>query len=263
MQMGGPSGGVELSAFLNRIACAADRDLENLAAQFRCLDRHGDGRLTKGEFFGIWSLDPMPGWRPATRPESPKALVRVLRGFAKESSLRGGAVHAWNFTTFGQPSFGRRSGRWYYELEIRKAEYPQVGWADRRFEFDDSTNDDGVGDDAFSWAVDGVRMKTWHDGEAPYHTTWPRPAVIGCALDFGTPRSMRFSVDGEWSETPEFEDFFFVGEIYPAASGIGVGAFRFSVHDCAYSPPDDTYHYFVGDGGGMEDGGRVCRPASP
>lgn len=46
-----------------------------------------------------------------------------------------------------------------------------------------------------------------HNGLENYDLEWPRPVVVGCALDLdSTPRTIQFSVDGRWPETPEFQD---------------------------------------------------------
>jgi hypothetical protein len=60
----------------------------------------------------------------------------------------------------------------------------QLGWADNLFQ-GDSTNGDGVGDDAHSWAYDGVRQQCWNGESAEYgdqvHYT-PTLYSIHCTL---------------------------------------------------------------------------------
>lgn len=262
LQLRGPGGGVAFSSLLNRFAYVAEEDAENLAAQFRIYDRHGDGQLTKDEFFGIWGFTPSPTWKLTQIPESPTPLVSILKGCWKDASVRGADVDSWKFTTFGQPSLAKAGGRWYYEICICKCDYPQIGWADEAFELDDSACDNGVGDDGHSWGVDGVRGSKWHNGGSDYTTTWPRPVVVGCAVDLeSNPTRMFFSTDGKWDEAPAFEGILFTGGIYPAASGVESGSFLFSAQDCLFAPPDRTYLHLVG--GSPECSDSVHPLASP
>lgn len=242
-QLCGPSGGIDFSALLSRMACSDESDVDNLAALFRRHDRHGDGHLIKEDFFAALGVDTSTTWVPKPKPEEAKPLVRLLRGAAKDASIWGGCLQSWVYATVGQPSMAKKAGRWYYEVALAKCEYPQLGWVDQDFEFFDKSCDDGVGDDEHGWAVDGVRQTRWHNGENPYDKKWPRPVVIGCALNLESKATMHFSVDGLWSEAPDFQDIAFTGSLFPAASGIDVGTFRFSKQECRYSPPDSSYSF--------------------
>ena len=58
---------------------------------------------------------------------------------------------------------------------------PQFGWCDERFA---PTSDIGVGDDAFSWAIDGHRVMKWHDGDGEeWGEKWTAGDVLGCMAD--------------------------------------------------------------------------------
>jgi len=243
-QLSGPKGTVDFEAFLRRFSCTSEDDMENLAALFHRHDRHGDGALTKDEFFGLLGLQAVKGWSRPVVPEPPKSLVRVLRGKRRSAPVEGGAVYSWGdaFSTFGEPFLARTGGRWFYELEIFKSDYPQVGWADEAFDTEeDADSPDGVGDCEHGWGIDGVRKKKWHDGDEPWDiAAWPRPVTLGCALDLAA-RKMYFSVDGVWIAEPVFQNVQFSGSMFPAASGILAGAFRFASREWTHGPPDATY----------------------
>lgn len=218
--------------------------------------------MTKASFLGLLGLSASESWTAPAAPLKPAPLVEVLRGDANDTTMWRGFVEAWKFTTFGQPRLARASGRWYYELEILKFDWPQVGWADEGFAFDDGPCDDGVGDDTHGWGVDGARKRKWHDGPEDWDRVWPKPVTVGCAIDLDSTRKrMFFAMDGIWEEAALFEDFSFEGSIYPAASGIQTATFHFAKEDCRFSPPDDSYQYLSLDNGIHT--GCFRQPASP
>lgn len=249
-QLSSASGSVNFQTLLRRFACSDIRDVENLEDQFLTHDTHGDGHLTKEEFFKLWGLQVDSDWVAPVPPPPTKQQIRILRGKKSGIAVHGLRVESDAYSTFGQPHLGRAKGRWYYELEIIKFDSPQVGWVDQDFEFEDGDAEDGVGDDAAGWGVDGERKLKWHgvQGEEKYDVTWPRPLVLGCAADLNHPPHLRFAVDGVWDEEPAFEDFTFVGKMYPACSGIELGTFRFAPSDCQFAPPDSSYLHLVADG---------------
>jgi hypothetical protein len=72
----------------------------------------------------------------------------------------------------------------YYEVEILGLEMkPQYGFATAAFERMRGATDDGVGDDAHSWAVDGARQLKWHNGTEAWECIWQDGDVIGLACD--------------------------------------------------------------------------------
>ena len=79
-------------------------------------------------------------------------------------------------------------GKAFYEITLHEVgQDPQFGWiAPKHFE---NTNTEGVGDDAASWGVDGVRKLKFHDSrESGYRVKWHKGDTIGMAadLDHGT-----------------------------------------------------------------------------
>merc|ERR1711924_218612 len=120
----------------------------------------------------------------------------------------------------------------------------------------------------------------WHDGSALWKVTWPRPVVLGCALDLlplddresdgQRCARMFYSMDGRWwsgdggsdgaatavsdGRTEADAEPVFVVQLssdedvqtrafYPAATGVLAGRFRFKEADCRFSPPDSSYMY--------------------
>lgn len=244
-------------------------DVGTLTELLRRQDPKGHGRLTRDAFFSLLGLDVSSDWSPPLPPEPLPGVVKLLRGSSDDSWVDGRNVEAiekTSFLTFGQPSLARSSGRWYYEVEVTKADYPQVGWADMDFEHFCETTENGVGDDNHSWGVDGVRQMKWQkdleDGE--WDVVWARPVIVGCAvnLDPGSGPSMLFAADGEWAPEPIFESIRFTKALYPAASGLQIGAFRFGESECIHRPPDPSYAYLVlGEDGGCS--GLEQIPALP
>ena len=58
---------------------------------------------------------------------------------------------------------------------------------------------EGVGDNAKSWAVDGVRCQKWHPGnQEEYGAKWSAGDVIGVAWD-GVKREIAVSVNGDFA----------------------------------------------------------------
>eukprot|EP00929_Paragymnodinium_shiwhaense_P124124 TRINITY_DN9906_c0_g1_i2.p1 TRINITY_DN9906_c0_g1~~TRINITY_DN9906_c0_g1_i2.p1 ORF type:complete len:1795 (+),score=374.70 TRINITY_DN9906_c0_g1_i2:60-5387(+) len=203
MQLCGPGDdALRLSAILNRVACMDEGDLENIAALFDRHDVSGDGRLTKAAFFELFRASDFAEPFTMLEPPAPATpLVRMLRGSAKNGHIEAGFVKAWDFVTFGQPAFAKTTGRWYYELCITKMDSPQVGWVDLGFDITDGPSDDGVGDDAHGWAVDGERELKWHNGSYRWEEVWHLPCVLGCAIEFDDAANsvrMSFSTDGRW-----------------------------------------------------------------
>ena len=75
------------------------------------------------------------------------------------------------------------SGKAFYEVTLHEVgRDPQFGWiAPKHFE---NSTTEGVGDDASSWGVDGVRKKKFHDSrESNYRIKWHKGDTIGMAAD--------------------------------------------------------------------------------
>jgi hypothetical protein len=195
------------------------------------------GALTPDQVQGGWqALDGKGGWvaapglrvRPWTAADKAAAAERAAREEAAASQLEavarqtscqvqlqvcegcevtvdGSFVEGVSrFPSVVAPAVSLTSGKWWYEATvIRLGECPQIGWADDAFTV---RADHGVGDDAHSWAVDGVRVKVWHGGEgAVYGSAWRAGDVVGFAVDLDA-GTISFSLNGIW-EPPMGEAF--------------------------------------------------------
>ena len=71
-------------------------------------------------------------------------------------------------------------GCFYLELQVVAiVGVPQFGFCTREFESREVARGEGVGDDAWSWAVDGVRQLKWHGGDrGSYGCKWSVGDVI-------------------------------------------------------------------------------------
>ena len=97
------------------------------------------------------------------------ALVNVR---ANEVDFRSG------FCTVRSRGVCRAGARCYFEVTIlRQDDSPQFGFAAESFQRVRGPTGDGVGDDAHSWGVDGVRHLLWHDGNASREISWQVQAL--------------------------------------------------------------------------------------
>jgi hypothetical protein len=73
-------------------------------------------------------------------------------------------VYFQNFETVGAPECRVLPGtKGYYEFQIiEMGGYPQMGWASDGFDLStQERTSQGVGDDQFSYGIDGVRIQKW------------------------------------------------------------------------------------------------------
>ncbi len=130
-------------------------------------------------------------------------LVSIGRGNPKIDNLH--YQPEGLFSTVGIEIGGTKlqltEGKWYYEVTIEKQTprtRTQFGWRDTaNFR---ATSRKGVGDDAFSWGVDGSeRQCTWHDGKLPnWGERWMTGDVLGCMADLDA-NKLSFSRNGSIS----------------------------------------------------------------
>eukprot|EP00930_Biecheleria_cincta_P030002 TRINITY_DN20820_c0_g1_i1.p1 TRINITY_DN20820_c0_g1~~TRINITY_DN20820_c0_g1_i1.p1 ORF type:complete len:1638 (-),score=301.70 TRINITY_DN20820_c0_g1_i1:11-4405(-) len=155
--------------------------------------------------------------------------AKVLRGGSEDP------VKEW--LTVGYPRLARKeSGRFYFELEMHgDVKAPQVGLLSEAFESKTGVVCTvGVGDDEHGWALDAEQVELWHGGLArcwegeSLDSSRPKQ-VLGVAVDLEK-RSVWYSVNGAWHETPGFSahDIPEGVALYPAASIQGRASFVFA-----------------------------------
>jgi len=167
-------------------------------------------------------------------------LATVLRGEEQTSEA---------FISLGLPELMQREGKYYYEFELRQGHtMAQIGFAARPFVTLQNNKTEaemlasqgnGIGDDQFSWGVDGQRKMKYHlgfDGEE-WSLEWRRVAIVGCAIDIDN-GFITYSVNGEWEAEPAFT--YFAGNfregVYPAGTLQGRGSIRLA--GFSFEPPE-------------------------
>jgi hypothetical protein len=117
----------------------------------------------------------------------------------------------------------------------------QFGFCTQGFEPRKYDVGEGAGDDAFSWAVDGARLKKWHEGpsEGSFGSEWAVGDVIGFALDMRTAAVISVSVNVSFG-APNGVAFSDMNEPFlsPAFSGDGRYRVNFGDRPFAHAPPD-------------------------
>ena len=68
----------------------------------------------------------------------------------------------------------------YFEVELFTSGLMQIGWCSYQTKF---TRNEGVGDDALSYAYDGFRMKKWNGQSSEYGEQWMAGDIIGTLID--------------------------------------------------------------------------------
>ena len=161
---------------------------------------------------------------------------------------RGSGKRDTDHTVQFEPSFNTfvgdvklSNGRFYFEVQVLSLEsVVQFGVCTDGFEARVDPGGEGVGDDSFSFAVDGVRQRKW-PGEA-FGSEWAVGQVIGFAVDMSQAgcASMSVSVDGSF-DAPNGLAFHSLSAAWlsPAFSGSG-GRFGINFGDKPFmhKPPD-------------------------
>ena len=138
-------------------------------------------------------------------------------------------------------------GCFYFELEVMELiGVMQFGFCTEGFEPRRDPKGDGAGDDAWSWAVDGARLKKWHEGpsEGCFGSEWAVGDVIGFAVDMRTAGAavMSVSVNGSFG-APNGVAFSDINAPFlsPAFSGDGQYRVNFGDRPLAHAPPEGEY----------------------
>ncbi len=136
------------------------------------------------------------------------------------------------------------AGKFYYELDIKHIQgIAQFGWATQGFESSTQNTQKGVGDNAFSWGFDGIRVSKWGDGKSGFGAEWQEGDVLGLACDMVN-KTVSFSVNGSF-EAPlgiAFDNITadWITPAFSANRGFEVVA-NFGYLPFKHVPPDKTY----------------------
>ncbi len=144
-------------------------------------------------------------------------------------------------------------GCFYFELQvidITGEAQAQFGFCTEGFEPYEISKGEGAGDDAWSWAVDGVRLLKWHDAVTlqrdcgAYGSEWAVGDVIGFAIDLRAADAAIFSVSVNGSfdapNGPAFTDIH-APYLSPAFTGAGQYRVNFGDRPFVHAPPDAEY----------------------
>jgi hypothetical protein len=137
------------------------------------------------------------------------------------------------------------AGKFYYELDIKHIQgIAQFGWATEDFASSTKRTGKGVGDNAFSWAFDGVRVCKLGDGSSSdFGVEWKEGDVLGLACDMVS-KTVSFSVNGSF-EPPlgvAFDNITadWIAPTFSASRGTKAVA-NFGHLPFKHAPPDETY----------------------
>ena len=139
-------------------------------------------------------------------------------------------------------------GCFYFEVQVfdvAKFINPQFGYCTQGFASRQDPLGEGVGDDVWSWAVDGVRQLKWHEGvKVAYDSAWAAGDIIGFALDMRAAGAavISVSVNGSFA-APNGPVFTAIDASYlsPAFTGYGCHRVNFGDRQFLHAPPDAEY----------------------
>ncbi|EGF77219.1 hypothetical protein BATDEDRAFT_27890 [Batrachochytrium dendrobatidis JAM81] len=102
----------------------------------------------------------------------------------------------WTFQSLRMNTGVTGNGRYAYEFVIRTTGIIQIGWACDKCVFDPEAGT-GVGDNVYSYAFDGHRVKKWHDSidDNEYGAEWTAGDVITAILDLDQ-KTITFCLNG-------------------------------------------------------------------
>jgi hypothetical protein len=138
------------------------------------------------------------------------------------------------------------SGCFYFELQVvQVVGVMQFGFCTQGYEECRNPQGAGVGDDQYSWAVDGNRLLKWHNGSSSsYGSKWAVGDVIGFSIDMRSEGAavMSVSVNGSFSAPNGIAfDMIEAPCLSPAFSGGGQYRVNFGDRPFAYAPIDEHY----------------------
>jgi ankyrin repeat protein len=156
-------------------------------------------------------------------------LVERFRGSPTDVQINYelSSVSFSDFSTVIANMYCPQGKKGYYELEVSSFEdyfCCQIGFCTEEFSPYFGQIQNGCGDDAFSWGVDGCRMLKWFDGSnEKFGSLWKIGDVIGFACDLQS-NKFQVSVNGDWEE-PNGQVYDFPSNIqglFPTISGLNM-----------------------------------------
>jgi len=236
------------------------------------LTENGRAAVDSGAEYFPWGPDEMKrGQAEAAQKadEKKKAAIKAEEAALEEQKAKGGPVlkrllgepgsrfeHDFtartlkfqDFITLGAPEMIVKSGVLYYEIEVLEGSegIPQIGFASGDLAFSDENTGEGVGDNAESWGLDGVRNCKWHDGDSAWPCTWKAGDIIGFVANVDSGK-VAVSKNGDWSEAPHgvvFESEKIKSGVYPVITGGHGYNLRYNLDGSsqgpfAHKPPSD------------------------
>ena len=157
-----------------------------------------------------------------------------------EETLNGHKVAALSRFPTARLNVEIKSGKWYYECHLITADCMQIGWANQGF-VPKEHEGAGLGDDAHSWAYDGLRQKKWNGANSVTYgegAKWKAGDVVGCCIDIDT-GSIRFLLNGKDLGAAYSGLKFRDNNIYPAGSF--QGQITHNTRQCAVFVFDDIH----------------------
>lgn len=112
------------------------------------------------------SIDPATKQQYKSPATAEPGLYLGVESDAKFSSIRANTAVVKN--------------QFYYEVLLLSSGVMQIGWCSLQSQF---TRNEGVGDDAISYAFDGNRVKKWNGSSSDYGEQWSTGDVIGTLID--------------------------------------------------------------------------------
>ena len=132
------------------------------------------------------------------------------------------------------------SGKVWYEMKLLTSAgpWPQFGWASPAFSCEGGN---GAGDDAASWAVDGVRGQLWHDGDNDWDNSpsWVAGDIIGIAADVDK-GDIWCAHNGEW--VVAFQNADLAGGVFPVVTtSQALVSINLGEQPLQHTPPSDGF----------------------
>ena len=110
--------------------------------------------------------------------------------------------------TFAADQLRLTKGNWYFCIRLLESRLTQIGWATDGF---NPTETNGIGNDKFSWALDGSTGTIYHQQASPFlpeHQHWTSNDVCGCGIEIdGINTRIHYWLNGQFLGTAFAHEF--------------------------------------------------------